>query len=63
MANINQMQAIASHKVASVGQDALRHCARRPGGPDRGANSVLGSTQTEHKPFASARCVGPLDMP
>jgi hypothetical protein len=51
---LDQILAIASHKVTSVGHDASRHCARRPGGPDRDANSVLASTQTDQDgPFVS----------
>jgi hypothetical protein len=34
----------ASDKVASVGQDVSHRCARRPGGPDRDANSIRTST-------------------
>jgi hypothetical protein len=58
------MQAIASHKVASVGQDTSRRCACRPSGPNRDANSVCASMQMDQDgPFASERCVGPLEMP
>jgi hypothetical protein len=64
MANIDQMQVIASHKVASVGQDASRRCTRRPGGPDRDTFSVCSPMQMDQDGwFASARCVGPLEMP
>jgi hypothetical protein len=64
MANVNQMQAIASHKVASIEQDASRRCACWPGGLDHDANSILALTQTDqNEPLASVRCIGPLEMP
>jgi hypothetical protein len=52
------------HASQAGGQDASRRCVRRPGGPDRDANCVLPSTQTDQNGlFASAGCVDPLDMP
>jgi hypothetical protein len=50
--------------TASGGQDASACWACRPGGLDRDANYVLSWMQMDQDgPFASARCVGPLDMP
>jgi hypothetical protein len=51
-------------KNMTGGQDASRRCARRLGGPDHNPFSVRASMQTDQDgPFASAGCIGPLEMP
>jgi hypothetical protein len=51
-------------EMSSGGQDVSRRCARYQGGPDIDAFSVRASMQTDlDEPFASARFVGPLEMP
>jgi hypothetical protein len=56
--------ALAEFKNMTGGQDASRRCAPRLGGPYRDPFSVRASIQTDQdSPFASAGCVGPLEMP
>jgi hypothetical protein len=55
---------LAKLKNMTGGQDASRRCARRLGGPDRDLFSVRASMQMDQdRLFASAGCVGPLEMP
>jgi hypothetical protein len=53
-----------SQRGQDTPRDASRRCARRPGGPDRDTKYVLPTMQEDQNgPFASAGCVGPLEMP
>jgi hypothetical protein len=53
-----------SQRGHDASQDASGRWARRPGAPDRDANCVLPSTQTDQDGlFASTGCVGPRKMP
>jgi hypothetical protein len=52
------------HASLARAPDGLRRCTRPLGGPDRDANSVRASTETDKNgPFVSPVCVGPLEMP
>jgi hypothetical protein len=56
--------ALAKLKNMTGGKDALRRYAHRLGRPDRDPFSVRASMQMDQDgPFASAGCVGPLEMP
>jgi hypothetical protein len=53
-----------SQHEQDASRDASRCWARRPGRPNRDANYILSSMQTDQdRSFASTGCVGPLEMP